>query len=124
MKIINYLKSLLVMFFIIFTLSLIATMLHYYNILGIKGLGYFKIIVPIISIIFGGFVLGRRSKTRGFLEGLKLGGLYLVIMTILSLLVFKNTFNIRILLYDLILLLSGMLGSMIGINFKIKELSI
>lgn len=118
MKIINYAKSLLWGIGIIFVLSLLTTIFHYFNILSTNGLQIVTMIVPILALIFSSFYLGRRSKEKGWLEGLKLGGSYLVIITLLAFLIFRHEFQIKILLYDTIILLSTMFGSMLGINFK------
>lgn len=121
MKLLNYLKGLLWTIGLIVILSLIVTIFHYFNILNTKGLEYAYLLVPIFSILMGAVIVGKNSKEKGFLEGIKMGIIYLGIMTILSLLIFKSNFELKVLLYDAILLLTAMLGSMIGINFKAKN---
>ena len=73
-------------------------------------------IVCFISIFIAGYHMGCRSKQKGYLEGIKIGLTIIGIFNILILLFDKV--SIKSLLYDFILLLTAILGSMIGINRK------
>ena len=54
-------------------LTFIITLLSYSNIMSDKVVSIFKIIIPIIAMLIGGFYIGKRSNKKGFVEGLKLG---------------------------------------------------
>ena len=123
MKIINYLKGFLWVFLTIIVLSFLVTLLHYFNILSGKGLETISLLVPIIGLLLGSIFLGRRSRQKGWLEGIKFGAIYLVIILLFSLLFFHPDFSIKIGLYYVILLLTAMLGSMIGINFPVPMIA-
>lgn len=116
--IIKYLKSLLIVFGSIILFSLVLTTLSYFNLLTINHIRPFYLILPFLAILVSAFLLGRKTKEKGWLEGLKLGLIFLVITTLINLLFFRTGFSKQIFIYDGIMLLASMLGSMIGINFR------
>lgn len=95
---------------------ILITILSYFDIMSTKVVNYTKIIIPILSILLGGIYIGQRSKEKGWLEGIKVGLLFLILFFIFSYLAFQEGMHLRTWLYYLILLISSMLGSMIGIN--------
>lgn len=107
----------------LFILIFLITLLNYFNILNGKVFSVFKILAPVISLFIGGFILGKRSQKKGWLEGLKLSLIFLIILLLFNYLGLGNHFEIKNLIYYLILTVSGMFGSMIGINkhIEIKE---
>ena len=122
----KYLKKLGMSFiYIIGTLlilTLITTTFSYFNIFNDKVTSIIKIIIPIISMFIGGFYIGKNSNKKGFLEGLKLGlklglifSLFLIIFNYLALF---NSFEFKHLLFYIILIISSIFGSMIGIMKK------
>lgn len=113
----NYLKSYLYLFTSIIILTLILSVVNYFIIIPTKTI---KLLIPIISILISTIILGKNSKSKAYLEGLKFTSLYLLISIITSLIT-KNPFTFKLILSYLILLLSGIVGSMIGINLKKKE---
>lgn len=118
----KYLKNLSMSFLYIISsilvLTFITTILSYFNILNDEVTSIIKIIIPIISMLIGGFYIGKRSNKKGFLEGLKLGLIFSSILIIFNYLAFDNSFKFKYTLFYLILLISSILGSMIGINRK------
>jgi putative membrane protein (TIGR04086 family) len=118
----KYLKNLGMSFlYIIITiliLTFIITVLSYFNIMSDKTISIFKIIIPIISLLIGGIYIGKRSNKKGFIEGSKLGIIFCIILAIFNYLAFDYSFKFKYLLFYLILIVSSILGSMIGINRK------
>lgn len=116
----KYLKNLGMSFLYIIgtilSLTFIITILSYFNLMSDKTISIFKIIIPIISLLIGSFYIGKRSIKKGFLEGLKLGFIFSIILIIFNYLAFDNLFKIKYLLFYLILIITSILGSMIGIN--------
>ncbi|MDD4608399.1 MAG: TIGR04086 family membrane protein [Bacilli bacterium] len=106
---------------IILGLTLLITLLNYFNVLGYKVVVIFKIIIPIVALFVGGLILGKKSMNKGWLEGLKYGLLIIVILSILNYLFLKTGFKIQDLCYYLILTISATFGSMVGINYKHDE---
>lgn len=108
----NVLYSLLL--FII--LSLILTALNYFNIINYTALTISKIIIPILSLGVGGFLMGKKAIKNGWLEGLKISLIIVLIFIIIT--VILKEFDIKKLTFFTILIFSGIFGSIIGINKK------
>lgn len=117
----NYGKSLLSILINVVVLTIITTVFQYFEIIKGDVLSVFKIIIPIISILIGSFILGRNSNKLGYVEGLKLGGIVVLIFLIIGYLILRKTFKPIVILYYVIILICSMLGSMIGINTKKKN---
>ena len=105
----------------ILVLTLIITILNYFNIINDKIISIFKILIPIISLFIGGYYIGKKSNNKGYLEGLKLGLIFSIFLIIFNFLAFDNSFKIKYLLFYLIIISSSILGSMIGINKRKKN---
>ena len=75
------------------------------------------IIIPIIALILGGIYMGKKANKKGYLEGLKLGILFSIIILIINLILAEGI-NIKDIIFYLILTISSIFGSMIGINLK------
>lgn len=121
----NYIKNIGISFIwilsILIGLSIILTLISYFNIIDSKTTTVFKIIIPIISLFIGGIKIGKRSNKKGWLEGLKLSILFIILLLIVSLLIFNNKFEAKNILFYIILIISTMFGSMIGINKNKQE---
>ena len=61
------------------------------------------------------------SNQKGWLEGLKLSLIIIVILMLFNYLGLGNKFAIKNLIYYLILMISAIFGSMVGINKKQPE---
>lgn len=121
----NYLKvlgkSFIYMISILFISVIVITILNYFNILGSKIVTIFKIIISLTSLFVSGFIMGKSSKQKGWLEGIKLSLIILFILTLINYLILKQTFEIRNLVYYLILMSSCIFGSMIGISKTLED---
>ncbi len=101
----------------IFVFTFILTFLNYANI--IDGMfTFFLIFNLVISVLIGGFVCGKRSLKKGWLEGLKYGFVFLIILTLLNVLGYSNGLSIKYFVFCSIILVSSILGGMIGIGFR------
>ncbi len=114
----NSLKSLLYIFSIIIVSTFLVTTLNYFNIIGPKLLTIFKILIILSSMFTGGIIIGKNSKQKGWLEGIKLGLIVTVILVLFKYLGLNQKFLITNIIYYIILIISCTLGSMIGINKK------
>lgn len=97
-------------------LTLIVTLFHYLSWINSKTLSILEIMIPLIAMILGGFTIGKRSQQKGWLEGLKLALIFLIVLVLFQYLGLKVTFSFKMILFYLMLIVSCMLGSMIGIN--------
>lgn len=100
----------------IISFTFFITILSYFNILNDKMCSIFKILIPVISLFIGGFYIGKKSKNKGYLEGLKFGLIFCLLLIIFNLIVFGFKFEIKYVLFYIIIIISSILGSMIGIN--------
>lgn len=110
------LNPLLSFFIIILVGTLVLTLINYFNLLNSKIISILKLILPIGAIFTSSYKLGKISEQKGYLEGLKLGSIIILIFTLLVIILDK--FSLKSLIYYLILLLTSILSSMIGINRK------
>ncbi len=116
----NYLKNvgIALIYIISFLLGLtfISTIFNYINLFGNTFINVLKVIIPILSLFIGGFIIGKRIGKKGWLEGIKLAIIFLVILTIFNYLALDTSFSLKTLIYYLILITSSTFGSMIGVN--------
>lgn len=74
------------------------------------------LITPLTGIFIGSFKIGKNSNKKGYLEGIKYGSLWIIILLVINLI----TKNITLLstIYYIILLLTSTGASVLGINKK------
>lgn len=99
--------------------TLLLTLINYIN----SGFIFksLKLIIPIISMFIGGFMIGKRSIKKGWLEGIKIGLIFIFILVLYNLIILNNPFTLKTIIYYLILLSISVVGSMLGINKKIDK---
>ncbi len=111
----NYLKSYAYLFVIIFSLTILLSIINYFS---NKELYIFKILIPIIGIFISAIILGKKSKNKAYIEGTKYGLIYMLFSIIISYPILHNSFNIKNIIYYLVVIFSSIIGSMLGINIK------
>lgn len=113
----TFLKSLIVF------LSSIVIIPFFLTLLNLMKLNTSKLIIIIIGAILMfiiGIITGRNTNSKGFLKGLLVSVISILILVILSL-IFRTPLNINSLIYYIILVISTVFGSIIGINKKNKN---
>lgn len=111
-------KSLLISIILILILTFIITLFNYIGLFNLNLVNIFSYIIPFISFFIGGFLLGKKSINKGWLEGLKLGLISIFILFIFNFLAFNDGFSTSNIILYTIVLISNILGSMIGISKK------
>lgn len=114
----NLFISVVYTFIFVLGLSLIFSTLNYFNIIKDNLFNVIKILIPVISIFIGAFRLGKKAEKKGWLEGIKLGSIVILLMFIFSLIFFRNSITLKTILYYFILLVTAIVSSMVGISFK------
>lgn len=111
------LKNIGISFLIFLVLNFITTILGYFNILSNSTISIFQILISIISLFVGGVLIGAKSDKKGFLEGIKFGVIICLIFLLLNMIFIKD-FMFKNIFYYIILIVSSMIGGMIGITKK------
>lgn len=96
--------------------TLLITFFNYFNMMGKKAVTVFEIIGPVLTMFIGGFLIGKESKQRGWLEGLKLALIFITLIILFNYLGLRNHLEMKNLIYYFILIITCMFGGMIGIN--------
>ena len=94
------------------------------NFLGLNN-SISAIIIFIINIIIffiNGFIFGKTTNKKGFLEGLIISGILVLILFILSLLFFNKELSLGTLFYYLVLIFTSIIAGTIGKNKKIDSM--
>lgn len=112
----NYLKSSLWSISILIISSIIITILNYFNVISGIPLKIICLLIPIISILVGGYKLGKLSNEKGYFEGIKYGIIWVILFLIVS--IICKTLDWTSVIYYVILLFISVLGSILGINRK------
>lgn len=114
----KYGKLLLIFTGFITILSLFLTIFNSFDIFYSKTSETIIFIMMIIFFAIIGFLYGKKVPSKGYLEGLKIGLILILFLIIINLLFFQNHFSLERIIYYLVLILSSMFASMIGINKK------
>lgn len=112
----KYIKSLGLFFIILLVLNLIISIFSYFEIINLNITKIFMIISMLLSGLISGIYLGLNSNNKGYLEGIKLSLIILIIFTFFNLIL--RNFNCITIIYYIIIILIISIGSMIGINTK------
>lgn len=116
-------KSFIYIISILVVSTILVTLLNFINLFGPKLMTISKIIIPVVSLFVGGFIVGKNSKQKGWLEGLKLNLIVLGLLLIINYLILKQNWDFRNIIFYLILTASTIFGSMVGINKKVENIN-
>lgn len=108
-------------FYLLFLILIIA-LCSLLNLIGINSTitNFILLIFNIALFLIYGFKNGIKSKEKGFLAGIKIASLMLLVLILLNLL-FLREFHVSSIIYYIILLLSGTFGGMLGISKKKED---
>ena len=110
----TYLKSYGYLLGIIIILTTILSLLNYFIPFKAETI---KIIIPILAMLVAGIILGKNVREKAYLEGIKFSSIYIILVTIIKLLI-KSSFNYKVIIMYVTLLITSIIGSMLGINLK------
>lgn len=94
-----------------------------FNLIGLSSKigSIMNVIIMVVLFLVFGIIEGLNASQKGFIAGLKIGLIFLLLIALINLIFFNSSFGISRLLYYLILLFSSVFGGMIGISRKKKE---
>ena len=78
------------------------------------------IIFMMILFLIIGYKYGKKADKKGYIEGLKIGFSLILVLLFINLIFYNSNFSLERVIYYIILILSSIFGSMIGINKKEK----
>ena len=110
----KYLKCYGYLFGMIIILTLLLSIINYFVKVPANTI---SLIIPIISMLVGSFMLGKNTKEKAYLEGIKFSSIYIV-LTIIFKLLMKMDFNYKVVIMYIAMLLTSIIGATIGINTK------
>lgn len=100
--------------------SLLFSTLQYFHLLN-QSIGHILSALLIFALSFGfGLINGKNAEKNGYLEGLKQGGLFILILILLNTIIYGLHFKLNSFIYYAIILALSIAGAMIGINKKKK----
>ncbi len=118
----NKIKDLSIAFLIgigtLFFLTTLFVVLYYFNIISTNIFNILQLLSVLISCMTSGFLSGKKSKVKGFLEGMKMGLIYFFLFIMISFLLLNNSFTLFNIVYYLSLIAIASLGGIVGINYK------
>ncbi len=120
-KFLEYLKYLGLFFLFILIITIIISLINLTNI-NTNLISKIGIILSALSFFIISAKASNDFNEKGYLLGLKLGLIMIIILVITNLIIFHSSFKIDCLIYYIILLASSILGGSFGKNIKIKKL--
>ena len=105
-----------ILFFSIYLIS-IPILLTIFNLIKIETNRIIVIVTSSIIMLVTGFILGKKTNKNGYLNGLVLSSIIILLLLIISL-IFRYNLNTNSIIYYAIMVISTILGSVLGINKK------
>ncbi len=115
-KIIDYLKIYLLFLIMLISYLIFISIFYYFEIINYKTVSIINYIALIIMFFIIGYKISNIRVNRGYLNGFIISSVLVIIFSLITLIMSKITFSS--LVYYLSLILSSMIGGIIGINKK------
>lgn len=111
-------KSYIFGIIVFLTLNLVVTILSFFDLMNDNIINIIKTTIFIITFLLSGIFLGFNNKRKILINGLALSSIFIIISVLLILILPNIEFNIRIVLYYLLLIIIINIGNIIGIKIK------
>lgn len=98
--------------------TLLITTLSYLDFINYKISNILKLLITLISLFVGGFIVGKKNSNKGWLAGLKLGSVFVIILLLFNYTLIRQNLKLISFPYYLSLMIASSIGGMIGINKK------
>ena len=116
-KLFFYFKSIFFLLLYLLLGSILSSIFYLYTNMSYNVNCLILFIWSAIGLFVINFLNGKRINQKGYLEGLKLGGLVILLFFIISLFT-KDFISLSKIIYYGVLILISIIASSIGINFK------
>lgn len=117
-KVLSSLKMVGFFLVTIIIISLITSLLNFITPISKNILNIVTTISMIIIFFIFGIKYGKRSNSKGWLCGIKNGLIMVLLLLLISLIFFNQSIHPATFIYYVILILTNVFGSIIGINKK------
>lgn len=114
-KVKYYLKATSILTIEIIISIFIISIMYYFHFLNDWLNNFLIYLVPLIFIFITSFKLGINAKAKGFLEGIKISLITVILLLLFNLILYRQ-FNIKTGIFYLVILITSLLGSTLGIN--------
>lgn len=122
LKILNYLKYIGIFFLFIIGIAIITSLINLTNI-NSNIINKLAVILTALSFFIVSALASKNLNEKGYILGIKLSLLFVILMVLINMIFFKSSFSIDRFIYYIILIISGILGGSFGKNLKIKKLA-
>ncbi|MEG1457521.1 MAG: TIGR04086 family membrane protein [Bacilli bacterium] len=116
------LKTLGITYGSLFIYLVVVSVLYLVNLFNYKVIGILNFIALCIMFLVSGILFSRNINKKGIISGLIIGGINIVLLLVLCL-IFRTSPSISSIIYYLLLLISSVLGGIIGKNTKKEKLN-
>lgn len=116
-KLFFYFKNIFFLLLYLLLGSILSSIFYLYTNMSYNVNCLILFIWSAIGLFVINFLNGKRINQKGYLEGLKLGGLVILLFFIISLFT-KDFISLSKIIYYGVLILISIIASSIGINFK------
>ncbi len=113
-----YLKDVLLFMGIVLGVTLLISTLSFFTNISSKIISLLILIGVIGAFFFLGYQAGRKASSKGYIVGLGVGAVAVLVMFILSAIFWGFHLGLSKIIYYVVLILSSTIGSMVGINKK------
>lgn len=110
---INYLKVLGYYFIVLIIYLLFISIFYYFEILSFKVINVISYVFMMILQCLAGIKISKIERKRGYLNGFVIGLIVFIIFSVITLLM--KQYTLASLIYYLTLILSSMVGGIIGV---------
>ncbi len=112
-KVYNYLRVLGYYFAVLWIFVLFISIFYYFEILDFNVINLITYIFILVLNCFIGIKISRLERKKGYINGFIVGALIFAIFSIFTL--FMKEYSVSTLIYYLTLILSSMIGGIIGV---------
>ncbi len=114
----SYGKTVLIFLLVICLVCFLFGLFQLIGFLSFKTTSLLFMIFMVMLFLILGFRYGKKANKKGYLAGVKIGLCLILVLVFINFVFYKTNFSLERIVYYLVLILSSILGAMIGINKK------
>lgn len=111
----KYIKCLILLLLVFIFLSFIITILSYFDLIEVK---YIKTITFVLTFLIPSIYLGNKTKNKLCFESLKISLSYILLSLIITLILPNIDFSIKTIISYLVVIITSLIGIIIGNKYK------